>query len=72
MIQCTMSDKAREIEPKLREYYDDDDFVQGVVVNAKTDENLSEIERFIAYAEKNDEEITSDHIIAMALMLGRK
>lgn len=70
MILISMSEYAKKIEPKLREYYDDDDFVQGVVINAGSDKNLEIISEFINHAEQIGDAISSDNIAAMAVMLG--
>ena len=58
--------------PKLREYYDNDDYVQGVILNAHGDKNLETISAFIDYAEENEENINSDDIAALAFVLRKK
>lgn len=72
MILITMTEKAKELEPILRELYDNDDFVQGVIANAKTDDNLNTIQQYIATGRSLGDEITSDEIIDLSILLSRK
>ncbi|WP_455129379.1 ribonuclease HI [Pseudoramibacter alactolyticus] len=72
MIRVSLSETAKKIMPKLREYYDNDDYVQGVILNAHGDKNLETISAFIDYAEENEENINSDDIAALAFVLGKK
>lgn len=72
MIRITLSETAKKIVPKLRKYYDNDDYVQGVILNAHGDENLEMISAFIDYAEETGDLITSDDIAFLAIALGDK
>ncbi|MGN0194608.1 MAG: hypothetical protein ACI39G_05820 [Pseudoramibacter sp.] len=72
MIRITLTETAKKIIPKLRKYWDDDEYVEGVIINAKNDDNLNIISDFIDYAENIGDEITADHISALALSLGNK
>lgn len=65
-----MSDKAKELEPLLRELYDDDDYVQGVIANAVTDDNCEIIREFIEEGKREGDDISADDILGFALMLG--
>lgn len=72
MIQITLSETAKKIVPKLRKYYDNDDYVQGVILNAHGDKNLEIISAFIDYAEAAGDEVTSDDLILLSVALGDK
>jgi hypothetical protein len=61
MVKINLSETAKGVIPKLRKYYNDDDYVLGVIVNAKTDDNLNIISDFIDYAERIEDDIISDH-----------
>lgn len=72
MIRIKMSETAKRLEPKLRELYNTDDFVQGIVLIAGTDENLEKISDYIELAKEAGDDITSDEVTNFALFLDGK
>lgn len=58
-----------ELEPVLREYYNDDDFVFGVLNRLKTDRQVIEMMRFVDYAETHGEEVTQRDLILLSIAL---
>lgn len=72
MIKITMSDKAKELEPILRRIYNDDDFVQGTIINAGNDSNIETIIEFINHAYSVGDNVTYEDIISLAFLLGEK
>lgn len=69
MIQIKMSEQAKQLEPMLRELWDDDEFIQGVIANAGTDDNIQKIIGFINYSRSVYDKITADDISKLALLL---
>lgn len=72
MIKISLSSTAKKIIPKLRKLYDNDEYVQGVIISAGNDDNLRNISRFIDYADSHDEEISSDDVAFLALSMAAK
>lgn len=60
---------AASLAQLLRDIYDDDDFVDGVIAVARNDENRSIITAFIEYARNIGDEVTSDDVLMLALRL---
>lgn len=60
---------AASLSQLLRDIYDDDDFVDGVIAIARNDENRSIITAFIEYARRIGDEVTSDDVLMLALRL---
>lgn len=60
---------SEELEPLLREVYDDDDFVDAILGEAGGDENLGVIADFIDHANSAGDEVSSDDLMMLALYL---
>ena len=58
-----------ELEPVLRDYYDNDDFVFSVLNRLKTDRQVVEMMRFIDYAETHGEEVSQGDLILLSIAL---
>ena len=70
-----MKNKSKErakLEKKLRVIWDSDDFVAGVISNSKTEENWNEISWFIDMTKQMGDELNSDDIAALSLVLGER
>lgn len=52
-----------ELEPVLRDYYDNDDFVFGVLDRLSSDAQVEELARIIDYASEHDDAFTYGDII---------
>lgn len=69
----SISDTAHELEGLLREYNDDNDFVEGVLYEASTDEDMDTMIRFINTArESYGNNITQDELILLSIALAEK
>lgn len=67
------SDAARELEGLLRQYNDDDDFVDGVLYEASTEEDVDVMIRFINTArEVYGDNITQDDLILLSIALAER
>lgn len=60
---------ADVLRPLLRDVYDDDDFVEGVIAVAREEENRRVIIDFIAHAKDVGDEVTSDDLLMLAIYL---
>ena len=58
-----------DLEPVLRTYNDDDDFVYGTLNRLETERQVVEMMRFIDYAEEHDTGITQDELILLSIAL---
>lgn len=58
-----------ELEPVLRDYYDNDDFVFGVLDRLSSDAQLEELARIIDYASGHDDTFTYGDIILGSIVI---
>ena len=56
------SSAAKELAPKLRKLWDNDDYVNGIIVFAKSDKNIMKISQFIDMSYRMNTKITADDI----------
>lgn len=56
------SSAAKELASKLRKLWDNDDYVNGIIVFAKSDKNIMKISQFIDMSYRMGEKITADDI----------
>ena len=63
-----MSEIKRKLFDRLKEFYNDKDFVVGVMSNATHEEDRKTIIEFI----DNEEDITIEDLILLSLYLGNK
>lgn len=56
------SSAAKELAPKLRKLWDNDDYVNGIITFAKSDKNIIKISQFIDMSYRMDTKITADDI----------
>ena len=63
-----LSETCKNLIDKLFDILDDDDFVLGVVTNAKNDENRQKIIDYI----DNGDDVTVENIILLSLHLGNE
>lgn len=71
MTQNT-SDTRRKLEKKLRELWNSNDYILGIICIAKTEENWEIISQFIDMAYRMGDKITADDISALAVTLAEK
>ena len=58
-----------DLEPVLRTYNDDDDFVYGTLNRLETERQVIEMMRVIDYAEEHDTGVTQDELILLSIAL---
>ena len=60
------------LEKKLREIWDNEEFTVGVISNAETEENWVILSEFIDMAAKRGDDLISDDLVALSLVLGNE
>lgn len=63
------SKEREKLEKKLRKIWQNEEFVQGVICNAKNRENWETISEFIDMSYRMGDEPTSDNIVALSVIL---
>lgn len=66
------SSAAKELAPKLRKLWDNDDYVNGIIIFAKSDKNIMKISQFIDMSYRMGEKITADDISYLLEVLENK
>jgi hypothetical protein len=67
-----LSKISEELKNRLVSFYDNRDFLIGVMSNVKTDEKRQKMIDFMDKAEEVGDEITSDDLILLSVVLGNK
>lgn len=67
-----LSKISEELKNRLVRFYDNRDFLIGVMSNVKTDEKRQKMIDFMDKAEEVGDEITSDDLILLSVVLGNK
>ena len=63
---------AKELEIKLRKLWDNDNYVKGIIVFAKTEKNIITISQFIDMSYQLEKDITADDISFLLEVLENK
>ena len=63
---------AKELAIKLRKLWDNDNYVKGVIVFAKTEKNILTISQFIDMSYELEKDITADDISFLLEVLENK
>ena len=66
------SKAAKELAIKLRNLWDNDDYVKGVITFAKTEKNILTISQFIDMSYQLEKDITADDISFLLEVLENK
>lgn len=62
----------KRLEQALRSVYDEDGFVYGTIICAKTPSNWEIMLDYISKAEELGEEVTHDDLVALSLILKKR
>ena len=66
-----MSETGKELMLLLKEIYDNQDFVCGVMSNAGSESAWEKIHDYILYAKENGHLVSSDDLLLLSLSLGK-
>lgn len=61
-----------KLEERLKNIYDDEDFVLGVMTNVKSDKGRIKIIDFIDMASRRQDDITPSDIAALSVIIGEE
>ncbi|BAK46032.1 ribonuclease HI [Clostridium sp. SY8519] len=65
-----LSETGKKLADKLKQLYDNPDYICGVMSNAPGDENWKVLLNYMDTAERLSEAVTSDDILALSVALG--
>ena len=63
-------DYRSELESKLKEFYDDKDYIGGVISNSINEIGWKKILDFIRMAERNGDKIIASDILLLSVIIG--
>lgn len=61
-----------KLEKKLRKIWENEEFVQGVICNAKTEKNWETISAFIDMSYRMGDDLASDNLVALSVVLSNE
>lgn len=67
-----LSETGKKLADKLKQLYDNPDYICGVMSNAPGDDNWRLLLDYMDTAERLYEEVTSDDILALSVVLSEK
>lgn len=68
-VGCMDEELKSQLEPLLRNVYDDDEFVYCVFVNLGNDRNVEKMLSFFEVAKEQGDEVSHDDIVTLSIIL---